>query len=135
MEDLLKLRYSELFAVYNVSNRPILKRIKKRLERSMERPIPGYLASSPRLRPDAALCLLALYDQMIVRPYSAKFPGIPIPKRGRSSSDFWHSVERSLAAIFSVLRQSQRRAPYSSHDILKAINRAWPKLQVIFGWA
>ena len=63
MDDDLAQRYLALFLAYNVGGRSDLEALKLRI-----------LQSTPEfLRPDAALLLLSLYDQMIFRPFTGKF--------------------------------------------------------------
>jgi hypothetical protein len=87
MDPILEARYLILLQAYQVGGREALKLIKAELLRSV-RP---QRRSRPRsvLRPDAALCLLTLYDQMIVRPYGQRgLESLPVPEIGKNRKQF-----------------------------------------------
>lgn len=46
---------------------------------------------------------------------------------------FREKMEASLGMIFHQLEEVEER-PISSHQVLRAIDRAWPDLTVMFGW-
>ena len=79
MDEVLSQRYMALFLAYDVGERGELADLKQRLRE----------ASIKLLRPDAALMLLLLYDQMILRPYTGSIqwrdiqpplgPSLPLP--------------------------------------------------------
>jgi hypothetical protein len=134
MDPLLERRYLALFAAYGVGEPDELVDIKLRLLHALR---------SKFLRPDAALCLLALYDQMIFRPYAGsilypvEFPlmePLPVPSVGSNRAAFRENMQTSLGSIFQQLEEVQER-PISSHQVLRAIDRAWPILSNMFGWA
>jgi len=90
------------------------------------------------LRPDATLCLLTLYNEMILRPYRGQLSTLggdrlPSPSIGRSRDEFFERVEQSLDVIFARLADVTER-PISSHQVLRAIDGGWPQLSKIFGW-
>jgi hypothetical protein len=137
MDPLLEQRYLALFGAYGVGEPDELVELKLRLLQAL---------LSKFLRPDAALCLLALYDQMIFRPYASTivFPSerlpselsleaLPAPSVGRNRIAFRETMQASLSSIFQQLEDVQER-PISSHQVLRAIDRAWPDLTVMFGW-
>jgi hypothetical protein len=103
--------------------------------RQLERLI---LPRSHDLRPDALLCLLTLYDEMILTPYRGQLatgdgeilPRLPI---GRDRDEFFKRVRQSLEVIFQRLSEAPER-PISSHQVLRAIDRGWSELSRIFGW-
>jgi len=141
MDPLLERRYLTLFAAYGVGEPDELAELKLQLLQAIYHKF---------LRPDAALCLLALYDQMIFRPYAGgilyplPFAGgivyppeptpdrlaltLPVPPVGRDRAAFSERMRESLG-----LEEVQER-PISSHQVLRAIDRAWPDLTVMFGW-
>ena len=81
MDDDLAQRYLALFLAYNVGGRGDLEALKLRI-----------LQSTPDfLRPDAALLLLSLCDQMIFRPFTGqmlsptrKWMKIPVSRLARA---------------------------------------------------
>src|SRR5262245_42983122 len=131
MDPLLERRYLTLFAAYGVGEPDELAELKLQLLQAIYHKF---------LRPDAALCLLALYDQMIFRPYAGGivYPSeptpdrlaltLPVPPVGRDRAAFSERMRESLG-----LEEVQER-PISSHQVLRAIDRAWPDLTVMFGW-
>jgi hypothetical protein len=62
MDPLLEQRYLALFGAYAVGESDDLGELKFRLLEALR---------GKFLRPDAALCLMTLYDQMIFRPYTS----------------------------------------------------------------
>jgi hypothetical protein len=111
------------------------------------------LVRQGNLRPDAALCLLALYEYMIVQPYggeitSRRFRGFggdlfrgPSRLRGPTSrrtepAQLDAKVGQSLELILTeLLERADVSESASSHDVLRAINAVWPELATIFDWA
>ena len=143
MDPLLERRYLTLFAAYGVGGPDELMGLKLRLLQAIYEKF---------LRPDAALCLLALYDQMIFRPYAGGilyspydaggilYPEprldellLPVPPVGRDRAAFSEMIQGSLRSIFHQLQEVPER-PISSHQVLRAIDRAWADLTVMFGW-
>jgi hypothetical protein len=127
----LEQRYVALLVTYPVDQNASLALVKQ------------YILSRPaQLRPDAALCLLVLYDHMIFRPYVGYIPavgalsGLPLPPKGKNLEAFMENVRRSLDEIFAKLpidpSSEDHRA--SSHQVLQAINQAWSVLSNIFAW-
>ena len=144
MEGNLELRYWQLLESYDVRNRPAVAHTKEKLLKhtfvpNVRRTVFSS-ATAPLLRPDAALCLLTLYDYMIIRPYAAKitsadYPvGIPSPHQDETSPDFRRKLEQSLDSIFGALPEKNRDEPHSSHEVLAAINFAWKTQAMLFGW-
>jgi hypothetical protein len=133
MDRVLEERYLALFQGYGIKRRRDLAMIKQRLLG---------LVLEHLLRPDAALCLLTLYDQMIVRPYAApvrsrrqdeEITTLPIPEIGRNKDQFAGKILQSFTVILEQIMTVHER-PISSHQVLRAIDRAWPTLSEIFGW-
>src|SRR5262245_34070215 len=131
----LAARYFALFAAYEAGGRDPIAEIKVRLSEAM---------AEGRLRPDAALCLLILYDQMIFRPYGGRIsiPAQPVEQlRLAQLPPFPHGdprelplkMNQSLDVIFRRLEAYER--PASSHSVLKAISDSWEDLSANFGWA
>ena len=98
------------------------------------------LQSTPDfLRPDAALLLLSLYDQMIFRPFTGPILSptrewMQIPPIGLDLASFNQRVTNSLDMIFEELRKVQGR-PASSHQVLLALVNSWAPISELFGWA
>ena len=127
MDDDLAGRYLALFLAYDVGGRGDLEALKLRI-----------LQSTPSfLRPDAALMLLALYDQMLFRPYigailSPSREWMKVPAIGRDLAKFNELVNNSLDVIFKELGKIQQR-PISSYRVLEAIVTSWPTISEVFG--
>jgi len=106
MDEILSERYMALFLAYGVGERSDLTFIKSAL---LARTHPKFL------RPDAALLLLTLFDQMILRPYTGPIPPLtpdpgdrqqllPLPNIARNESYFsTEVVRRSLDEILKKL--------------------------------
>ena len=128
MDDNLAQRYLALFLAYNVGGRGDLEALKLRI-----------LQSTPDfLRPDAALLLLSLYDQMIFRPFTGPILSptrewMQIPPIGLDLASFNQRVTNSLDMIFEELRKVQGR-PASSHQVLLALVNSWAAISELFGW-
>ena len=126
MDDNLAQRYLALFLAYNVGGRGDLEALKLRI-----------LQSTPELlRPDAALLLLSLYDQMIFRPFTGQILSptrewMKIPPIGRELASFNQRVTSSLDVIFEELGKVQAR-PASSHQVLLALVKSWPTISELF---
>ena len=118
-----------LFLAYNVGGRGDLEALKLRL-----------LQSTPDfLRPDAALLLLSLYDQMVFRPFTGPILSptrewMKIPPIGLDLASFNQRVTNSLDMIFEELGKVQAR-PASSHQVLLVLVNSWPAIRELFGWA
>jgi hypothetical protein len=126
MDPLLEARYLALLERYHVGHK-ILRVIKRELLRSVRlRPRRKLLRrrqslkirrwAKPRvmrgqpLRADAALCLLALYDQMIARPYGQQRGlNLPVPDIGRDSDEFSERVLKSYNQISKQLMRLKER--------------------------
>jgi hypothetical protein len=130
MNPALERRYLELFWAYDAGGNGLVQWVKHRLMAGM---------SEYQLRADAALCLLALYDNMIVKPYygvipeRSNFPQSgdlsivkPAPDRG--------AIEASIEVIFERIRLGDFERPVSSHSALLAIQQAWPRVSELFLW-
>jgi hypothetical protein len=128
MDQLLYTRYLALLTQYEVGSRGPVIDLKKRIIDQMG-----------LLRPDAALCLLTLYDQMILRPYGGSiFAGdkplqLAVPEIG--DSGFKERIDESFEIIIGELKSRYQNEPLSSHDVLLAISAVWKQLAVIFWWA
>lgn len=156
MDELLDERYRRLFETYDTDDwhtpsflyyferilpRRLLRREGAGLEplRSVKERLSKEIAVGS-MRADAALCLLALYDHMIFRPYAGYSPdGLPIHQIATDFGDFTQRVQHSLSIILTELRQSKRKVEYeeprSSHDVLVAIDGVWGNLREFFNWA
>lgn len=135
MDEILSERYMALFLAYGVGERSDLTFIKSAL---LARTHPKFL------RPDAALLLLTLFDQMILRPYTGPIPPLtpdpgdrqqllPLPNIARNESYFFTEVvRRSLDEILKKLEDLHHEV--SSHEVLKAILNSWPTISELYGW-
>jgi hypothetical protein len=92
------------------------------------------------LRPDALLCLLTLYDQMIFRPYAGSIidpfepnQDLALPTVARNPEEFAGAIQKSIGVIYEQLLEVEER-PISAHQVLRVIDRVWPKLSALFGW-
>lgn len=129
MDEILAQRYLALLLAYDAGGRGDLALLK----RSILEQTPTFL------RADAALMLLSLYDQMILRPYTGPIATLSgewmaVPRIGLDINSFFDRVRRSLDEIFKQLSVAQER-PISSHQVLLAIERAWPTISELYGWA
>lgn len=126
MDELLKERYRLLFGTRDVTDWPILADVKRRI---------GERGNA--LRPDAALCLLVLYEAMIVRAYSGPLAhprdGVLPPTSLGAQADFGIVVQKSLDFLLGeIAKLNQTDA--SSHDVIKAIDSGWRTLSEYFQW-
>ncbi|WP_404294269.1 hypothetical protein ACD578_28685 (plasmid) [Microvirga sp. RSM25] len=132
MDEALANRYMALLTSYDAGGQGLLANIKGTLIRQVGRGV--------NLRPDAALILLTLYDQMILRPYMGHFPlmpegDLPLPNATRAIPDFSEDVLKSLDRILDELRGSKSGEPVSSHEVLRAIEGLWSELSAVFLWS
>jgi hypothetical protein len=137
MDQELTLRYLAIFDDYGVEGFPFVNTIKGRLSKLIDRQAFARrpIGPNPRLRADAALCLLTLFDLMIVRPYWGSNTNNP---GGRPLNAFnvpQDSLEKALSIILAEMLKTDDGGPSSSHDVLQSIERTWPKLAALFGWA
>jgi hypothetical protein len=141
----LERRYLALFLAYEAGGADPIAELKRRLSAAV--------FPERRLRADAALCLLVLYDQMIFRPYvgtinlpypliiDPSFPPIPAIRELPLLSvvgdpdTFPTTMMESLTVILQQLDQDQYEHPASSHDVLRAVDDVWEQLSTSFGWA
>jgi hypothetical protein len=129
MDPVLASRYMALFSSYEAGERGGAGFVKRQLiSRS----------ALTFLRPDAALLLLVLYDQMILRPYAGEImlpsgEAMPLPPNAGDPVKTADSVSRGLDEIFKDLEQARER-PISSHRVLEAIMNTWPKISELHGW-
>jgi hypothetical protein len=132
MEQVLLQRYLALFLSYGAGESGDLAFIKSEL-------LPRTVKL---LRPDAALLLLSLYDQMILRPYTGSIQlqtleetqQLGLPAIARDRTNFNGRVRRSLSVILERLEHEQQR-PISSHQVLIAILNSWSTISDLYGWA
>jgi hypothetical protein len=142
MDESLNERYLALFDGYNVVDRPLVARVKKRLSERINRSVSPSPREKEPLRSDAALLLLTLMDDMIIRPYftpmiSVNRPrGIPIPAvvAAITLDRLPSFLDNLLEIIFNKLHKSEEDPAFSSHDVIEAINGAWKDLSAQLGW-
>jgi len=129
MEEILNKRYQQLFYHYESGAIGMLAALKQALADKLD-----------ILRPDAALCLLVLYDQMILRPYGGHVldGGVGVARPSltakMSGGEFSERVLSSLTYLVDRLQKKSPRAA-SSHDVLVVINESWEYLSGQFAWA
>jgi hypothetical protein len=132
MDPDLEKRYRMLLLAYDLGGHSELARLKQT--------ILGHVLNriTPVLRPDAGLCLIVLYDHMILRPYDGyvptenDLPGLKRVKPGGTPT-FSNSLDQSLKTILDALNK-MAKSEYSSHDVLRAIDETWSQLSGFFGW-
>lgn len=148
MDPLLEERYLALLRRYRVGHQ-VLNVVKQELLRLIKPPPRRSEAirrlrrrrwrqPMPRreqiLRADAALCLLVLYDQMIARPYGQQLgPKLPVTDIATNTNEFSARVLDSFSYVSKELKRLHAR-PVSSHQVLRVIDRTWPKSAKLFGW-
>ncbi len=130
MNSLLERRYLDLLWAYNCGSTGAIQAVKHRLMLAMV---------DYQIRPDAALCLLTLYDQMILRPYYGSIPnrdGFPASGdlENAHPAPAFDVVQRSLDVILDRARHGGFEAPISSHSVLTIIQDVWPELSDLFHW-
>ena len=130
MDQELQRIYAGLLATYDVKRSSALQQIKANL----------ILHQKTSLRPDASLCLLTLYDNMIVTPYaerlslespmiSADTSSIPL-----DAQNFNQRVMESYWLLIARIDTDKKDVPASSHDVIIAINSIWGPLSSYFNW-
>jgi hypothetical protein len=139
MDEILNDRYAILIANYPVDSRVLSDLRKDILENLYE----GY-----RLRADAALILISLFDQMIIRPYHGPLhrsyanpffkPEVvqfPLPQKFREMDDE-KFLDQCRAALGLIMKSAQRDDDkvISSHSIIRSIDASWESLSEMFGW-
>src|SRR4051812_15271444 len=128
MDKNLETRYRALFVSYDSGGRRIVTKLKEKI------------SSLGNLRPDAALCLITLFDQMIIRPYI----GSILDDKGALTltpqtirAEFQSNIDQSFDIIIKELKDihvDKNDPRHSSHDVLIAIDKAWETLSELFGW-
>jgi hypothetical protein len=126
MDETLNGRYNALLYGYDSGGTGLLAELKSKI-----------LSRPDLLRSDGALCLLTLFDQMIVRPYmgqifSSEGHALPVPKI--ASDNFGEHVRKSLWIIIDNLQKNGSKEPRSSHEVLTAINAVWAELSELLFW-
>jgi hypothetical protein len=133
MDDLLLNRYEVLLAGYANGQPGMIEELKAKL-----------IADKSFIRPDGALCLLVLYDELILKAYQGRLyipmdpasrrTGMGIPKIGKRG--FNARVRKSLQIIEKeLLKRVSKSGRASSHDVLLAITSRWDELSPLFHWA
>lgn len=131
MDPLLLERYSVLLAAYANGEPGLIQELKKGVISEFE------------MRPDAMLCLLVLFEEMILKPYSGNLyrsgkpqpVGLAVPQIAQKPEDFDSRVRRSYNIIVSKLKDLAGSEPASSHQVLLAITATWPELSEQLDWA
>jgi hypothetical protein len=123
----LESAYRELLTTYDVRYSSTLEKIKTILIQNFEQ----------TFRPDAALCLLSLYDDMILAPYSKRLRSGPLISDSPSPLTEQDLEKRTLDSFWLLVRTIERdkkdlRA--TSHDVVKTINSIWGSLSSFFNW-
>jgi pyruvate/2-oxoglutarate dehydrogenase complex dihydrolipoamide acyltransferase (E2) component len=141
----LMRRYAAIFESYDDNGSREVKWLKEAIEARMlfvgsANLIPWISKEKRILRPDAALFLLTSFDQMIIRPYWQKEVtdqrGDIVHAPARQSMEKRITLlKKSIDVIFAALEANPGPEGYSSHDVLQAIDQAWPSLAILFLWA
>ena len=117
----LDARYRALFDIYREVTDPIGARTHEL--------IVSWIVEYPDLlRSDAAYFLLVNFDHMIVR--SQSWHVHPVRRQER---EVLSKIEEALNIILSAVLEEER--PVSAHRVMKAIDRRWAELAVLFAWA
>jgi hypothetical protein len=132
MNELLAARYRALFFAYDVGGSPDIADLRARIAAQM--------APRGRLRPDAALLLLLMADQMLLRPYLGAVPGRdgvePLPEFAPQGAEALRAHLRDVLPM--VIERSaafSRGEAISAHAVLRATDSLWPQLAELFDWA
>jgi hypothetical protein len=132
MNELLAARYRALFFAYDVGGSPEIADLRARVAAQM--------APRGRLRPDAALLLLLVADQMLLRPYLGAVPGSngvePLPVFAPQGAEMLRAHLRD--ALSMVIERSAAFSDgemISAHAVLRAADHMWPQLAELFDWA
>jgi hypothetical protein len=131
MDQLLERRYLSLLYGYEPNAEAIVAEIKNRVIKELD-----------WLRPDAALCLLTLFHQMIHNPYQGRvledggvsLPPAPIAQKG----DFDDRIRKGLDHLLNLLRKRKgddKDPRRSSHEVIIVINEGWETLANLFWWS
>ncbi|MFZ0060825.1 MAG: hypothetical protein WAL47_02235 [Pyrinomonadaceae bacterium] len=89
------------------------------------------------VRPDAAFFLIVTMDEMIVLPYAGPIRPWPFSEfgsthyRNYSINNLKPRVAEALDILFLDLKNVDE---VSAHQVLRAIDKNWPQLTVLFGW-
>lgn len=130
LDELLAVRYGELFRTYGVGEIGPLIRTKNQIVVRMEQH-PGLL------RADAAHFLIVSLDQMIIRPCV----GTVFDPDGKVLPLFQYEsfvrLEEDLEKVTSMILDtlSTKQLPTSSHDVMRAIEENWEEINKVFLWA
>lgn len=140
MDEILDDRYAILIANYPVDSR-ILSELHDEISGNLHGE--GY-----RLRTDAALILISLFDQMIIRPYhgplhrpyvnpfyKSEIVRFPLPSKFREFDDE-KFLELCRGALRQIIKTAQRDDDkvISSHSVIQSIDANWESLSEMFGW-
>jgi len=123
-----KLQESRYWASYGA-----YKAVEPLVDRVIRGKISANLKEEKHLRADAALFLLANFDQMIGSiNVGGMQAGVPAAKPLTSEM-----LEQAFDIIIDNLRVRDPDDPfgYSSHRVIKSIDAAWDKISPIFAWA
>jgi hypothetical protein len=132
MDYLLSNRYEVLLAGYANGQAGLIKELKAKV-----------IARQSFFRPDAALCLLVLYDELILKAYQGPlYTPKDLPTRGKplgvpkiGKRGFNVRVRKSFEIVEKELRKRVgKNGRASSHDVLLAFNSRWRDLSVLFLW-
>jgi hypothetical protein len=132
MDEVLSERYRLLFLAYEAGGQGITTALKQRIYENL-----GVL------RFDAALCLLTLFDQMIIRPYLGRIESasptfgnpLPLPSHPHAFPLHADAVFAGLDRVLSQMSETRKETQSSSHEVIQAIEAVWPSLAEMFGWA
>jgi hypothetical protein len=129
MDILLANRYRLLFQSYGRGDTGAVAFLKNRI-------VTWNGENRGRLRWDAALFLLANFDQLIIRPYFGLIldeSGKVVPSPSGLNEETWFN--RTQEATNLVLEKLPVTGEeISSHDVLQTIESNWETLSKLFGW-
>ena len=129
----LMARYQVMFDAYALGGNSAVVKIHDRISEEQ--------GTGAELRPDAALFLLVNADHMLIRPHTSSLSNVswlPDPVESAVSVehvDFEANVMEALSIILESMDEADEPRPRSSHAVMRAIEREWPKLAQFFSWA
>jgi len=124
MDEVLARRYEALFNSYEPRAPWIKDEVSSRIQLH-----PGLV------RPDAAYFILVNLDQMLIVPYAEHIVLGPIENAFHygeyTIENMRPKVQVALGIVFADLSNVEE---VSAHQVMRAVDRKWPQLKVLFGW-
>jgi hypothetical protein len=128
VDPLLAQSYFKLFMNYDTRNIAVLDQIKAALLQNQ----------MSTFRSDALLCVLSLFDQMIVQPYQDRLSqgnlSSPNSTVVLTAQNLDAQVMDSFYELVKTTNNNKRESLASSHDVIKAIDAAWGTISTYLLW-